>query len=118
MLDDEKGAHFALQTVVGQEWRRKGKYMNVGKHLLLENLSVLFGNQALRTAQGLPLYDDLIAEFETFELSLTQAGNPIIMQGAHGSHHGDLVIALAVAASAPQHLVPHMAKTIRVRGMF
>lgn len=117
MLDDVKVKHFALQTTVGQNWRRDGKYVNVGKHLLLENLSVLFAKE-LKLASGLPLYEDLIAEFETFELGMTNAGNPIIMQGARGSHHGDLAIALAVAAFASQYLVPGVAKMVPVNGMF
>jgi hypothetical protein len=98
--------HDAIQMTVGQNWTRKDRYVNVGKTLLLETLSLLFATGDLTFAHDLPLREDILAELETFQLEQTAAGNQIIVQGKSGAHHGDLAIALAVAVFASEHLVP------------
>jgi hypothetical protein len=98
--------HDAIQMTVGQNWARKDEYVNVGKTLLLETLSILFATGDLTFAHDLPLREDILAELETFQLEQTAAGNQIIVQGKSGAHHGDLCIALAVAVFASEHLVP------------
>jgi hypothetical protein len=106
-LMSEQGVdHHAIQMTVGQNWVEKGRYVNVGKTLLLETLSLLFATGDLTFAHDLPLREDILAELETFQLEQTAAGNQIIVQGKSGAHHGDLAIALAVAVFASEHLVP------------
>lgn len=105
-LDDQGVDHHAIQMTVGQNWVEKDRYVNVGKTLLLETLSLLFATGDLTFAHDLPLRGDILAELETFQLEQTAAGNQIITQGRSGAHHGDLAIALAVACFASEHLLP------------
>jgi hypothetical protein len=106
LLFDQGVRHDAVQMTVGQNWVEKDRYVNVGKMLLLETLSVLFATGDLTFAHDLPLREDILAELETFQLEQTAAGNQIITQGKSGAHHGDLAIALAVACFASEHLLP------------
>lgn len=106
LLDDQGVQHDAIQMTVGQNWARKDRYVNVGKTLLLETLSLLFATGDLTFAHDLPLREDILAELETFQLEQTAAGNQVITQGKSGAHHGDLSIALAVAMFASEHLLP------------
>ena len=106
MLHEQGIGHHAIQMTVGQNWVEKGRYVNVGKTLLLETLSLLFATGDLTFAHDLPLRGDILAELETFQLETTAAGNQIITQGKSGAHHGDLAIALAAACFASEHLVP------------
>ena len=106
LLRDAKVAHDAIQMTVGQNWVRKGNYVNVGKTLMLENLSVLFASGELEFAEDLSLRKDVLAELETFQLEMTAAGNQVITQGKSGNHHGDLAIALSAAAFASEYLRP------------
>lgn len=103
---EQRIEHDAIQMTVGQNWTRKGRYVNVGKTLLLETLSLLFATGDLTFAHDLPLRGDMLAELETFQLTETAAGNQVITQGKSGAHHGDLAIALAAACFASEHLVP------------
>ena len=118
LLTEARINHLALQSVVGQNWRRDGRYVNVGKHLLLETLSVLFSSKGLRFAAGLELKPDIEAELETFRLETTRAGQSVITQGRAGHHHGDLAVALAIAAFASQYLVPPQIGTIKLRNYY
>ena len=106
LLFDQRVEHHAIQMTVGQNWVEKDRYVNVGKTLLLETLSLLFATGDLMFAHDLPLREDILAELETFQLETTAAGNQVITQGRSGQHHGDLAIALAVACFASEHLVP------------
>lgn len=106
LLHEQRIEHDAIQMTVGQNWTRKDRYVNVGKMLLLETLSLLFATGDLTFAHDLPLREDILAELETFQLEMTAAGNQIITQGKSGSHHGDLAISLAAACFASEHLLP------------
>ena len=110
--------HTAIQIVVGQEWRRRDRFVNVGKHALLECLSVRFAARELALSAGLALRDDLMAELETFRLETTRAGQPVITQGQAGHHHGDLSIATACAVFASEHLVPGLIEVVKLRGAY
>lgn len=106
LLFEQRVEHHAIQMTVGQNWVKKDRYVNVGKTLLLETLSLLFATGDLTFAHDLPLRGDILAELETFQLELTAAGNQIITQGKSGAHHGDLAIALAAACFASENLLP------------
>ena len=106
LLREQRVQHHAIQMTVGQNWVEKDRYVNVGKTLLLETLSILFATGDLTFAHDLPLRTDILAELETFQLETTAAGNQVITQGKSGAHHGDLAIALAAACFASEHLVP------------
>ena len=106
LLFEQGVEHHAVQMTVGQNWVEKGRYVNVGKTLLLETLSLLFATGDLTFAHDLPLREDILAELETFQLETTAAGNQVITQGKSGAHHGDLAIALAAACFASEHLLP------------
>jgi phage FluMu gp28-like protein len=106
LLFEQGVEHHAIQMTVGQKWVTKDRYVNVGKTLLLETLSVLFATGDLTFAHNLPLREDILAELETFQLETTAAGNQVITQGKSGAHHGDLAIALAAACFASEHLLP------------
>lgn len=60
----------------------------------------------------------MIAELETFQLETTAAGNQIITQGRTGKHHGDLTIALAIAAFATEHLQPGIVGEHKLLGFY
>lgn len=106
LLFEQGVEHHAIQMTVGQNWVQKDRYVNVGKTLLLETLSLLFATGDLTFAHDLPLREDILAELETFQLETTAAGNQVITQGKSGAHHGDLAIALAAACFASEHLLP------------
>lgn len=106
LLFEQRVEHHAIQMTVGQNWVKKDRYVNVGKTLLLETLSLLFATGDLTFAHDLPLRGDILAELETFQLEMTAAGNQVITQGKSGAHHGDLAIALAAACFASEHLLP------------
>ena len=118
MLTEQRVPHIAIQSVVGQNWSRKGKYVNVGKNLLIENLATLFQTGELTIAEQLPLKDDLLRELETFRLEETRGGNQIIVQGKRGNHHGDLAIATACGAFASQYLMPGVIGSFRMKGYY
>lgn len=103
----ERGVkHQAIQMTAGQDWSRKGRYINVSKTLLVETLSVLFSSRDLTFAHGLPLRKEIEEDLATFSLTTTAAGNQVITQSRTGAGHGDLGIALAISAFASQHLRP------------
>jgi hypothetical protein len=118
MLFSEGVDHIAIQMTAGQNWKRSGRYTNVGKTLMLENLSVLFASGQLEFAEDLPLREDILAELETFQLETTAAGNQVIVQGKSGAHHGDLAIALAGAAFASEYLRPGFTGTGTLENVF
>ena len=118
LLQEARVEHIAMQSTVGQNWSRKGRYVNVGKHAMIENLSILFSSSDLTFAKDLPLRDHIMSELETFQLEMTNAGLPIITQGRRGQHHGDLSIATAVAAFASQYLVPQKIGVMRLVGVY
>lgn len=118
LLTEQRVVHHAIQMTVGQNWVKKGQYVNVGKMLLLETLSLLFATRDLTFAHDLPLREDILAELETFMLEQTAAGNQIITQGRSGAHHGDLAIALAIAVFASENLLPGFTGEARIDGWF
>jgi len=118
LLWEQKVDHLAMQMVAGQNWQRKGRYVNVGKTFLLETLSTLFASGQLEFAEDLPLREDIVAELETFQLEMTAAGNQVIVQGKSGSHHGDLAIALAGAAFASEYLKPGVVGVGQLQGVW
>jgi len=118
LLFDQGVQHDAVQMTVGQNWVKKDRYVNVGKTLLLETLSLLFATGDLTFAHDLPLRDDILAELETFQLETTAAGNQVITQGKSGAHHGDLAIALAAACFASEHLLPGFTGVGQLEGWY
>lgn len=88
LLFEQGVEHHAVQMTAGQNLVKKGRYVNVGKTLLLETLSLLFATGDLTFAHDLPLRGDILAELETFQLETTAAGNQVITQGKSGAHHG------------------------------
>lgn len=118
LLTDASVPHTAIQMVAGQNWARKGRYVNVGKTLLLENLSVMFATGDLSFVADLPLRQDILHELETFQLEMTAAGNQVITQGKVGTHHGDLAISLAIAAFASEYLKPGVIGSHRLEGFY
>lgn len=118
LLHEQGVKHDAIQMTVGQNWAKKDRYVNVGKTLLLETLSLLFATGDLTFAHDLPLREDILAELETFQLEQTAAGNQIITQGKSGAHHGDLSIALAVAVFASENLLPGFTGEGQIEGWY
>lgn len=105
MLQDQNVPHTAVQMTAGQEWRRKGRYVNASKTLMIENTSVLFAAGELKFAHDLPLRGEIEQDLASFSLATTAAGNQVIKQSRNASGHGDLGISLIVAAFASQYLV-------------
>ena len=96
----------AIQMTGGQEWSRKGRFVNAGKTFMIENLAVLFATGDLKFAHDLPLRAEIEADLASFATSTTAAGNQIITQSRGDGGHGDLGIALILAGFASQYLQP------------
>lgn len=104
LLDDQGVDHHAVQMVVGQNVARKGKYYNAGKTLLIETASVMFASGELTFAEDLPLRREIEEDLASFTLTTTAAGNQVIAQSRSASGHGDMAIALIIAAWASQEI--------------
>ncbi|WP_162798016.1 TOTE conflict system archaeo-eukaryotic primase domain-containing protein [Sulfitobacter sp. JL08] len=105
ILQDQGIEHHAIQMTGGQEWSRKGRYANVSKTLMIETLSVQFASGELTFARDLTLRKEIEEDLASFTLKTTAAGNQVITQSRTSAGHGDLGIALAIAAFASQHFV-------------
>lgn len=118
MLEGQNVQHTAVQMGAGQEWVRKGRYVNAGKTFLVETLAVLFAAGELRFAHDLPLRAEIEQDLASFTTATTAAGNQIITQSRNASGHGDLGIALIVGAFASQYLKPQHVEVRHLRGFW
>ena len=118
MLWDQGIDHKAVQMTGGQEWTRKGRYINCGKTFMIENLAVLFAAGEIKFAHNLPLRTEIEQDLASFSTTTTAAGNQIITQSRSAAGHGDLGIALIVAAFASQYLHPQTIVQSTLRGYY
>ena len=109
MLDAESVQHHAIQMTGGQDWTRKGQYVNAGKTLMIENLAVQFASGDIKFAPDCPLRDEIEADLASFATKTTAAGNQIITQARSTGGHGDLGISLILNAFATQYVSNHAA---------
>lgn len=115
MLWDQSIDHKAVQMTGGQDWTRKGRYVNAGKTFMIENLAVLFAAGEISFAHDLPLRQEIEEDLASFTTATTAAGNQIITQSRSSAGHGDLGIALIVGAFASQYLKPQRITTSQLR---
>lgn len=118
MLHEQNVPHFAIQMTGGQEWTKKGRYVNAGKTAMIETLAVMFAAGEIKFAHDCPLRAEIEADLASFTTQTTAAGNQIITQGRNGSGHGDLGIALIVGSFASQHLKPQRMEVAHLRGYY
>lgn len=118
MLWDQNIDHKAVQMTGGQDWTRKGRYVNAGKTFMIENLAVLFAAGEIRFAHDLPLRAEIEQDLASFTTQTTAAGNQIITQSRSAAGHGDLGIALIVGAFATQYLGSQVVGEFKLRGWF
>jgi hypothetical protein len=118
MLWDQNIDHKAVQMTGGQDWTRKGRYVNAGKTFMIENLAVLFAAGEIRFAHDLPLRAEIEQDLASFTTQTTAAGNQIITQSRSAAGHGDLGIALIVGAFATQYLGQQVVGQFKLRGAF
>lgn len=118
MLHEQNVPHFAIQMTGGQEWTKKGRYVNAGKTAMIETLAVMFAAGEIKFAHDCPLRAEIEADLASFTTQTTAAGNQIITQGRNGSGHGDLGIALIVGGFASQHLKPQRMEVAHLRGYY
>lgn len=118
MLDAVDCPHYACQMTSGQDWRRDGKYINIGKTFLVENAAVMFTSGQLKWASDLDQKAQIEADLATFALHNTSAGNQVIVQERNASGHGDYGIALALACFSAQYLKPTFQGQGQVSGWY
>ena len=118
MLWEQNIDHKAVQMTGGQDWTRKGRYVNAGKTFMIENLAVLFAAGEIRFAHDLPLRQEIEEDLASFTTSTTAAGNQIITQSRTSAGHGDLGIALIVGGFASQYLKPQCVTTSQLRNYY
>lgn len=118
MLWDQGIDHKAIQMTGGQEWSKKGRYVNAGKTAMIETLAVMFAAGEIKFAHDCPLRAEIEQDLASFSTQTTAAGNQIITQSRSAAGHGDLGIALIVGAFASQHLQPPVVGQHRLIGMF
>lgn len=116
MLWDQSVDHKAVQMTGGQDWTRKGRYVNAGKTFMVENLAVLFAAGEIKFSHDLPLRQEIEEDLASFTTATTAAGNQIITQSRSTAGHGDLGIALIVGAFASQYLKPQIITSSQLRG--
>lgn len=80
-----EGGDSAVRMTGGQDWTRKGRYVNAGKTFLVETLAVLFAAGELRFAHDLQLLDEIEQHLASFTTATTVAGNSIITQSCNAS---------------------------------
>lgn len=117
-LWDQGVPHHAIQMTAGQEWNRKGRYINASKTHMIETTSVLFSAGDLTFAEGLPLRKEIESDIASFSLTTTAAGNQVITQSRNASGHGDLGISLIVAAWASQHVTSQYITVGQIQNYF
>lgn len=118
MLWDQSVDHKAVQMTGGQDWTRKGRYVNAGKTFMVENLAVLFAAGEIKFSHDLPLRQEIEEDLASFTTATTAAGNQIITQSRSTAGHGDLGIALIVGAFASQYLKPQCVTVSQLRGYY
>ena len=118
MLWDQGVDHKAVQMTGGQDWSKKGRYVNAGKTFMVENLAVLFAAGEIKFAHDLPLRTEIEEDLASFTTATTAAGNQIITQSRSAAGHGDLGIALIVGGFASQYLHQQVIGTHRLRGWY
>lgn len=118
MIWDQGHDLWAIQMTGGQDWSRKGRYVNVGKTALVENLAVMFAAGEISFAHDLPLRKEIEADLASFSTQTTAAGNQIVTQSRSASGHGDLGIALIIGAWASQALGNQLVGEFKLRGWF
>jgi len=118
MLWDQNIDHKAVQMTGGQDWTRKGRYVNAGKTFMIENLAVLFAAGEIRFAHDLPLRAEIEQDLASFTAQTTAAGNQIITLSRSAAGHGDLGIALIVGAFVTQYLSNQVVGQFKLRGAF
>ena len=118
VLADQGVDHTAITMTGGQDWNRKGRYVNASKTLMIENLAVLFAAGELKFAHDLPLRQEIEEDLGSFTTQTTAAGNMVISQSRNASGHGDLGIGLICAAFASQYLAPQSIKVSHLRGWY
>lgn len=116
MLWDQSVDHKAVQMTGGQDWTRKGRYVNAGKTFMVENLAVMFAAGEIKFAHDCPLRSEIEEDLASFTTATTAAGNQIITQSRSAAGHGGLGIALIVGAFASQYLKPQIITTSQLRG--
>lgn len=117
MLWDQGVDHKAVQMTGGQDWRKaSARYVNAGKTFMIENLAVLFASGDIKFAHDLPLRQEIEEDLASFTVQTTAAQNQIITQSRSSAGHGDLGIALIVAAFASQYLKPQIITVSQLRG--
>lgn len=118
MLDAVNCQHHACTMTAGQDWRREGKYVMVGKTFLVETAAVLFTSGQLKWAPDLEQKEAIEADLATFALHNTAAGNQVIVQERNAAGHGDYGIALAIAAFSAQYLSPGVQGQGKLKGFY
>ncbi|MBN2631324.1 MAG: hypothetical protein JXR75_12400 [Rhodobacteraceae bacterium] len=118
MLWDQGIDHKAIQMTGGQDWSKKGRYVNAGKTALVENLAVMFAAGEIKFAHDCPLRSEIEQDLASFSTQTTAAGNQIIAQSRSAAGHGDLGIALIIGAFASEKLQPQITGQHRLRGWF
>ena len=118
ILTEQNVPHEAITMTSGQNWSRKGRYVSVGKSLLVENLAVLFASGELTFATDLPLRAEIESDLASFTLTETAAGNQIITQSRQSGSHGDLAIGLACAAFSATYLKPQTVGQAQLHGWY
>ena len=118
MIWDQGHELWAIQMTGGQEWSKKGRYVNAGKTALVENLAVMFAAGEIKFAHDCPLRSEIEQDLASFSTQTTAAGNQIIAQSRSASGHGDLGIALIIGAFASEKLQPQVIGQHRLRGWF
>jgi len=96
ILKDAGAAPVPIYTTGGREANREGGSWSVPKVEVVSALQVLLQDGRLDIAEGLELTDQLITEMRAFSVRYTDAGNVRFEHSGDG-HHGDTVIALALA---------------------
>ena len=118
MMHAQNVPHWAIQMTGGQDWSRKGRYVNASKTLMVENLAVLFAAGEIKFAHDLPFRAEMEADLASFTTQTTAAGNQIIAQSRSAAGHGDLGIALIVGAFASQYLKPQQMEVRQLRNYY
>ena len=118
MLWEQGVDHNAIQMTGGQDWSRRGRYVNASKTLMIENLAVMFAAGELNFAHDLLLRKEIEEDLASFATQTTAAGNQIITQSRNASGHGDLGISLIVAGFASHYLSNRNIKVSHLRGCY
>lgn len=99
--------HFCQVTITGGHDVTQGPDgFRVPKKELVATVQVLLQTRRLRIARGLPDAPTLVRELENFRVKITEAANETFGAWREGQHD-DLVLAVALAAWAGEHCLPH-----------